>query len=83
VKQGSFLPKSSLEEVFFTKEIAYENRAEDGGYIAQYEPFSKNSASKLLKHLPPRGAETVEVELKLFNDRALNRDLEMLCTKVT
>lgn len=28
------------------------------------------------------GAETVEVELKPFNDRALNRDVEMLCTKV-
>ena len=26
--------------------------------------------------------ETVEVELKPFNDRALNRDLEMLCAKV-
>jgi hypothetical protein len=28
------------------------------------------------------GAECVEVELKPFNDRALNRDLAMLCTKV-
>ena len=28
------------------------------------------------------GTETVEVELKQFNDRALNRDLEMLCAKV-
>jgi len=28
------------------------------------------------------GTETVEVELKRFNDRALNRDLEMLCAKV-
>jgi hypothetical protein len=28
------------------------------------------------------GTETVEVELKRFNDRALNRDLEILCTKV-
>ncbi len=28
------------------------------------------------------GSETVEVELKQFNDRILNRDLEMLCTKV-
>jgi hypothetical protein len=28
------------------------------------------------------GAETVEVELKPFNDRALNRDVEMLCMKV-
>lgn len=28
------------------------------------------------------GTETIEVELKRFNDRALNRDLEMLCTKV-
>jgi hypothetical protein len=26
--------------------------------------------------------ETVEVELKRFNDRALNRDLEMVCAKV-
>ena len=26
--------------------------------------------------------ESVEVELKPFNDRALNRDLEMLCAKV-
>jgi hypothetical protein len=28
------------------------------------------------------GAETVEVELKPFNDRALTRDLGILCTKV-
>lgn len=28
------------------------------------------------------GAKTVEVELKPFNDRALNRDVEMLCMKV-
>ncbi len=28
------------------------------------------------------GTEKVEVELKRFNDRALNRDLEMLCAKV-
>ena len=28
------------------------------------------------------GAETVAVELKPFNDRTLNRDLGMLCTKV-
>jgi hypothetical protein len=28
------------------------------------------------------GTEKVEVELKRFNDRALNRDLEALCTKV-
>lgn len=28
------------------------------------------------------GAEWVEVELKLFHDRALNRDLELLCRKV-
>ncbi len=29
------------------------------------------------------GPESVEVELKLFNDRALNRDLKTLCAKVT
>jgi hypothetical protein len=29
-----------------------------------------------------RGTEKVEVELKGFNDRALNRDLETLCVKV-
>ena len=29
------------------------------------------------------GTEEVEVELKRFNDRALNRDLEMVCAKVT
>jgi DNA-binding transcriptional LysR family regulator len=29
------------------------------------------------------GPESVEVELKAFNDRALNRDLGMLCTEVT
>jgi hypothetical protein len=28
------------------------------------------------------GTETVEVELKRFNDRALNRDLERVCAKV-
>ena len=28
------------------------------------------------------GTDTVEVELKPFNDRALNRDLMILCTKV-
>lgn len=28
------------------------------------------------------GTESVEVELKRFNDSALNRDLEMLCAKV-
>ena len=28
------------------------------------------------------GTDTVEVELKPFNDRALNRDLMLLCTKV-
>ena len=28
------------------------------------------------------GRDQVEVELKPFNDRALNRDLEMLCVKV-
>jgi hypothetical protein len=28
------------------------------------------------------GRDRVEVELKRFNDRALNRDLEMLCAKV-
>jgi hypothetical protein len=28
------------------------------------------------------GRDTVEVELKRFNDRAFNRDLEMLCAKV-
>ncbi len=28
------------------------------------------------------GPESVEVELKPFNDRALNRDLETLCAKV-
>jgi hypothetical protein len=28
------------------------------------------------------GTEKVEVELKRFNDRALNRDLEALCAKV-
>jgi hypothetical protein len=28
------------------------------------------------------GVEKVEVELKRFNDRTLNRDLEMLCAKV-
>lgn len=28
------------------------------------------------------GQDQVEVELKRFNDRALNRDLEMLCTRV-
>ncbi len=28
------------------------------------------------------GTEKVEVELKGFNDRALNRDLEKLCAKV-
>ena len=28
------------------------------------------------------GPECVEVELKPFHDRVLNRDLEMLCTKV-
>ncbi|SRR5260370_336582 len=28
------------------------------------------------------GTDIVEVELKRFNDRALNRDLEMLCAKV-
>jgi hypothetical protein len=37
-------------------------------------------------HLPGRiswGTERVEVEIKRFNDRALNRDLETLCAKVT
>jgi hypothetical protein len=29
------------------------------------------------------GRDQVEVELRLFNDRALNQDLEMLCAKVT
>ena len=29
------------------------------------------------------GPDSVEVELKLFNDRALNRDLKTLCAKVT
>ncbi len=29
------------------------------------------------------GQEQVEVELKRLNDRALNRDLEALCAKVT
>jgi hypothetical protein len=29
------------------------------------------------------GRDRVEVELKQFNDRTLNRDLEMLCAKVT
>ena len=28
------------------------------------------------------GTDTVEVELKPFNDRALNRDVMILCTKV-
>src|SRR5260221_4114393 len=28
------------------------------------------------------GSESIEVELKPFNDRALNRDLIMLCTKI-
>jgi hypothetical protein len=55
----------------------------------RYFPASYAHASWHCLHifflLPGRvlwGTETVEVELKPFNDRALNRDLEMLCAKV-
>ena len=54
-----------------------------------YFPASYAHASwhrlQIFFQLPGRivwGTETVEVELKRFNDRALNRDLEMLCAKV-
>ena len=55
----------------------------------QYFPASYAHASwqrlQVFFQLPGRvswGRDTVEVELKRFNDRALNRDLEMLCAKV-
>jgi hypothetical protein len=54
-----------------------------------YFPTSYAHASwerlQVFFQLPGRicwGVETVEVELKRFNDRALNRDLEILCAKV-
>ena len=40
-----------------------------------YSPFSIATADLW-------GQDRVEVELKPFNDRALNRDLEVLCAKV-
>jgi hypothetical protein len=55
----------------------------------QYFPASYAHAGwhrlQVFFQLPGRifwGRDTVEVELKRFNDRALNRDLEMLCAKV-
>jgi len=55
----------------------------------QYFPASYSHASwerlYVFFQLPGRicwGAENVEVELKRFNDRALNRDLETLCARV-
>jgi len=54
-----------------------------------YFPASYARASwhrlQVFFQLPGRifwGRDRVEVELKRFNDRALNRDLEMLCAKV-
>ena len=54
-----------------------------------YFPASYAHASwdrlQVFFQLPGRitwGVESVEVELKRFNDRALNQDLEMLCAKV-
>jgi hypothetical protein len=54
-----------------------------------YFPASYAHASwhrlQVFFQLPGRiswGTEMVEVELKRFNDRALNRDLQMLCAKV-
>jgi hypothetical protein len=55
----------------------------------QYFPAEYAHASwrrlQVFFQLPGRiswGTERVEVELQRFNDRALNRDLEMLCAKV-
>jgi hypothetical protein len=54
-----------------------------------YFPASYAHASwqrlQVFFQLPGRilwGTEKVEIELKGFNDRALNRDLEMVCAKV-
>jgi hypothetical protein len=54
-----------------------------------YFPASYAHASwqrlQVFFQLPGRilwGTETVEIELKGFNDRALNRDLELVCAKV-